>query len=377
MVRRRHQILVSISLFLALLLPGAPARLVYADGPSRPETVHAPTHVVIEVKDEGFNGQPDDFTIEVEEGQLVELTFVWSHVGWVEEEHIMVLEGYDLEWDQIDFHNREATQQFIADKPGTFDFKCDLDCEVHDILQRGHLKVRRSGAAPVAAAVPADSSATTTTSGSSTDGRGAPAASASSPQGSGAPVASVPSTESLSAPATPTPTQSTPPPAAPAASSLYRATTLSVSPSSWATSGEPVSLMAVLRDNKEAPVSKAELRFLMDAEFGGTKGKMELRSVKTDANGVAFFDYRPTIAAKSYVITVRFEGKGIYDESESAIELRGLGAPPPAYTMEPIGLEAVRKWAPLALAVVILGFWSLFGFVLYRAVGIAWVRARR
>ena len=83
--------------------------------------------------------------LEIEQGRLVELTFVFAHLDYVAEEHVMVLEGYKLEWDQIDFHNREATLQFIADQPGTFIFKCDVDCEVHDYMQRGHLKVTRGG----------------------------------------------------------------------------------------------------------------------------------------------------------------------------------------------------------------------------------------
>lgn len=262
-----------------------------------------PVKIRVEVKDAGFNGNPGDFTIEVDQGSLVELTFVWNHVGYVQEEHVMVLEGYRLEWPKIDFQSREATLSFVADKPGTFDFKCDSDCEVHDYLQRGHLKVGRGGGGAAAAAL-------------------TPAV-------------------------------------------------LTITPSKWATGGEAVSFMALLVAPTGAPIPKAEVRFFLDAEFLGTKGKMEIGTVKTDENGVAFFDYRPTLATPQQTITGRFEGMGTHGEAEQSVVILETGSPPSAYDQAPVGLEIFRQSAPLALALAVIAVWLILAYVFLQAIGIS------
>jgi hypothetical protein len=91
-----------------------------------------------------FNG-PWEPTISVDLGALLELTFVWAHEGYLDEEHIMVLEGYGLEWAKLDRTNREATLQLIADQPGEFTLKCDTECETHDYMQHAALRVGASG----------------------------------------------------------------------------------------------------------------------------------------------------------------------------------------------------------------------------------------
>ncbi|MBI4674090.1 MAG: hypothetical protein HY741_20795 [Chloroflexi bacterium] len=88
---------IALLIGLALALP--PLQFVRADGPP---LGHDKNHVVVEINDGGFNGQTGDFTIEVNQGDLVELTFTWAHQGYVNEEHVMVLEGYKLEWDKLD-----------------------------------------------------------------------------------------------------------------------------------------------------------------------------------------------------------------------------------------------------------------------------------
>ncbi|MBI2912061.1 MAG: hypothetical protein HYY05_07950 [Chloroflexi bacterium] len=303
---------------LALLLPLAPASVTQAADPVK---------LRVELNDGGFNGNPGDFTIEVEQGALVELTFVWAHRALLANEHIIVLEGYKLEWDKLNFQQREASVQFIADKPGTFTFKCDLDCDIHEHLQKGHLKVKRSGEGSAAALTP---------------------------------------------------------------------TTLALSPSAWETGGEPVLLTVALQDAQGAPVSKAEIRFFLDAEFAGIQGKMDLGTAKTGADGTASLKFRPTLAEAQQSITARFEGVGLYDESQQAIEIQVVKEPPPAYVMAPVGLERrlppgpqvlffsvapsnplapALAWgldhvAPLTLATVLLAIWSTFGFVLYQTLGI-------
>ncbi|GAB4331359.1 MAG: hypothetical protein Kow0010_16710 [Dehalococcoidia bacterium] len=116
--------------------------------------------VVLEVTDVGYRCTSGcdvvDFSrgdwapsVDVALGAMVELTFVWAHEAYPNEEHVMVLEGYGLESDQIDREHRETTLRFIADQPGAFKFKCDLHCELHDFMQRADVRVRRSGSGTV------------------------------------------------------------------------------------------------------------------------------------------------------------------------------------------------------------------------------------
>ncbi|MBI2165054.1 MAG: hypothetical protein HYU29_01460 [Chloroflexi bacterium] len=323
------------ALIAVLLIIAGPLHMARADSPPAPGTGHAPGHIKVEVTDLGFNGKTDGLVIEVEQGQMVELTFTWAHQSYPREEHIMVLQGYGLETDRLNSSNREATLKFIADKAGTFNFKCDVECDVHDYLQQGYLKVKRSGSAA------ADGSAKAT----------------------------------------------------------FTPTTLALSPSAWVTGGEAVTLTAVLRDPGGVSVPKAELSFYLEAEFGGSKGKMWFAKARTDANGVAFLEYRPILEAPKQTITARFDGMGIYAESEQAIEVQVIGVPPSAYDMEPTGLTgpslgvwlggtppqpalsawswAISNWGPLALATMVLAMWGVFGFILYQAFRISRVRPRR
>ena len=249
-----------------------------------------------------FTG-PWEYVVEVDQGTLLALTFVWGHQGYVQEEHIMILRGYKLEWDKLDSEHREATVELIADKPGTVRIECDLDCELHDFMSGGHLKVGRGGG-----------------------------------------------TGDVS----------------------YTPTSLTISPSTWATGGESVSLMTVLKDDKGSSVPKAEVRFFLDAEFIGLTERMEIGKGKTDANGVVFFEFQPTMAMREQVITARFDGGGVFDESEQSIEILETGVPPSGYEQEAAGLESIADRGPMALSIAIIAVWLVFAFVLYQALSIVW-----
>ncbi len=289
-----------------------------------------PVKLRIEVTDSGFNPN----TVEVPQGSMVELTFVWNQPGNPNDEHIMVVEGYKLESDKINQGHRETTLKFVADKPGDFVFRCDLDCDKHDLLQAGHLKVSASG------------------------GKGG--------------------------------------------SASLTATKISVSPSSWVTAGDPIILMATLKDDQGKPVSKAEVSFSIQAQFGPTTGQMDIGSAKTDVNGVAFLPYKPTLHALLQTITAQFDGMGVYAQSKQSIQIRLIGTPPSAYTVDPTGLPDAPAYASLAPATVapistplvaalswsmshwqetpivllVGGVWLAFAYVLFQAFGIAWVGKR-
>ncbi len=134
--RRLSFVFFALILSVALFNASAPPLAVYAQ--------EAPVKITVKVTDGSF----EPTVIEVEQGKLVELTFVWSHVAYLEEEHIMVIPGYKIETEKIDAEHRETTVKFIAAQSGTFFFQCDVECETHDVLQNGQIKVTPSSGAP-------------------------------------------------------------------------------------------------------------------------------------------------------------------------------------------------------------------------------------
>ncbi len=251
----------------------------------------------IEITDNGFNDQPD-FTLEVEQGQVVELTFVFAQKNALADNHVIAIRGLGLETNEINYYSREGTLKFVADKPGTFELGCELDCEVHGTLNKAHIKVK-GGAG-----------------GTSTR------------------------------------------------SAALVATKLAAYPSAWEVTRSPVKLTASLKDADGTPVSKATVRFLVETEFAGTKGEMEIGAAKTDANGTAATTYTPTFAGNQR-ITARFEGMGLYGESEQSLDVRVRSAAP-GYLVEPRGLEGVSDRVPLVIFALLLGIWSTFSYVLFQ-----------
>jgi hypothetical protein len=291
--------------FVASLSGGLGAAAVHAQ---------SPLNVTLATTDTGFDcrdgcdhvtfegaWQP---TISVDLGTLLQITFVWDHAGYINDEHIMVLEGYDLEWDKISATNREASLQLIADQPGEFTLKCDIECEVHDYMQHAALHVGETGGAAAAK----------------------------------------------------TPTE------------------LTLTPSEWVTTGDPVNLMVTLKGADEKPVPKAHVDLLVDGELGVYSGTMKIGRVETDDNGVAFLDYSPTLPSESATVRARFDGMGIYAGSEQDVVIQTVGQMPPAYRVPEVGLTTLRSVAPKAFGATILAVWLVLGFVAFQIIGI--LRAR-
>lgn len=108
---------------------GIATRSAYADDP--------PVQITVKATDTGF----DPNVITVEQGKTVQLTFVWANDGHPNDEHIITIPDYKLESDKISQSNKTSTVTFIATKTGTFFFKCEIECDTHDLLQQGQLKV--------------------------------------------------------------------------------------------------------------------------------------------------------------------------------------------------------------------------------------------
>ena len=140
-----HAMRFRLSTLFALLLVLASGLGALAD--SRPAFADdQPVKITVKLTDAGFVPA----TVEVQQGQAVELTFVWDSPAHPLDEHIMVIPDYKLESDKINSDHKETTVKFVATKSGTFNFKCDMECDVHDLLQHGELKVTAGGGAAAA-----------------------------------------------------------------------------------------------------------------------------------------------------------------------------------------------------------------------------------
>lgn len=126
---------------------------------------------------------------------------------------------------------------------------------------------------------------------------------------------------------------------------------------------------ANLTDAQGAPVPAASVTFLVKAELLGVPGDVPVAEGTTDIEGVATAEYTPTFNGEIEALA-RFAGVGFYKASEASTSV-DIATFQPAYTVPEKGLEALRRWAPVGLALVVLGVWAVFGFVGYQIYRIA------
>jgi hypothetical protein len=125
-------ILVSISIALAISATPSQALSISAAEPQR---------FLIVVSRHGFNGTADALSITVQQGDLVNITFLYgdNDLG-VDNPHAIMIYGYGIRTVNIDRSNSKATVQFVADSSGTFSFYCYIPCLGMENLL-GHLIV--------------------------------------------------------------------------------------------------------------------------------------------------------------------------------------------------------------------------------------------
>lgn len=101
----------------------------------------------IEVSRNGFNGKGGEFRIEVEEGQEVEITFVYGDDDFPQNNpHIIEFPDLGVKTGTIDRDNLEETVRFTAGETGEVRFLCTLtDCVGHANLVRGMMHIEEEG----------------------------------------------------------------------------------------------------------------------------------------------------------------------------------------------------------------------------------------
>jgi plastocyanin len=268
-----------------------------------------PVKFTIKITDAGF--QPD--TIDVPMNATVELTFVWDSQNHPDDQHIISVPGYKLESEKIDHINKQTVLSFVATKSGTFTFKCDFECDTHDILQHGTINVTAGGAG---------------TTGSSGGG------------------------------------------------SQLQVPKLVIDPvTGIVIKGNSVSIAAALQDKDGKPIAKAEVLFYANRTFLGRTGEVPIAVGKTDATGLAYATYHPTNSDGGKIIA-RFEGGGLYDKAEQTVTLAASDQfQPIPQSASDDNLHGIKKVAPYVLVIVIGLVWAAFAFMLFQAWSISRVRS--
>ncbi len=101
----------------------------------------------VEVSRNGFNGEAQDFHIEVEEGQEVEITFIYGDGDFSQNNpHVIIIPDYGIETSLIDENNPEVTVRFTATGHGEIAFMCsNVQCVGHANLLGGKIVIDESG----------------------------------------------------------------------------------------------------------------------------------------------------------------------------------------------------------------------------------------
>ncbi len=101
----------------------------------------------VEVSVNGFNNIPGEFRLEVEEGQEVEITFVYGDYALpFNNPHLIEIHDLGIPPFTLDRENPEVTVSFTAPKVGEvtlFPFMCEkTDCAGHNNLQGGIIVIQ-------------------------------------------------------------------------------------------------------------------------------------------------------------------------------------------------------------------------------------------
>jgi hypothetical protein len=134
-----------------------------------------------------------------------------------------------------------------------------------------------------------------------------------------------------------------------------------------------VSLTAWLHESGGSPIENATIRFAVEKELAGFSGFADIGSATTDKDGKASITYRPAQPGLAKG-KAQFAGIGRYAESAAEFEVSSESAH--GFEFEPIGLDAVRQWAPIVLLLVVAGVWLTIGYVVFNIYGVYRARPR-
>ncbi len=112
-------------------------------GAPSPQENHEKASFRVEASRFGFNKTSGEFRLEVEEGQEVEITFVYGDGDFPQNNpHIIAIPEYGIDTGVLDENNPEVTVSFTASETGEVSFMCtQTTCVGHTNLLGGILVI--------------------------------------------------------------------------------------------------------------------------------------------------------------------------------------------------------------------------------------------
>ena len=136
--------------FLVFLVLAGLLTVVSACGQPQPPDKSPPQEkgsFRVEVSRRGFNNTPGEFRLEVEQGQEVEITFVYADLDFSQNNpHVIAIPAFGITTRILDENNPEDTVRFTASTTGEIVFKCiETACVGHTNLKGGIIVIQPRG----------------------------------------------------------------------------------------------------------------------------------------------------------------------------------------------------------------------------------------
>ncbi|MHB1345959.1 MAG: hypothetical protein ACYCXK_00565 [Candidatus Humimicrobiaceae bacterium] len=152
-------------------------------------------------------------------------------------------------------------------------------------------------------------------------------------------------------------------PAAAGSQPLKTAATLIMDAPDQAETGQLLTLAALVKDDLDKPVSDIQVKFFIESDFF-VKGMMEIGETVTNEQGLAKIDYIPSQAGVIKVVA-RYESGSGSEPVETKREVNITGSSQSFYNTL-IGIQFPNSFLiwMIALAVIVIGIWGTFLYVL-------------
>ena len=152
-------------------------------------------------------------------------------------------------------------------------------------------------------------------------------------------------------------------PAAAGSQPVKTAATLTMNTPDQAETGQPLILAALVKDDLDKPVSDIQVKFFIESDFF-VKGMMEIGETVTNEQGLAKIDYIPSQAGVIQVVA-RYESGSGSEPVETKREVNITGSNKSFYNTL-IGIQFPNSFLiwMIALAVIVIGIWGTFLYVL-------------
>ena len=139
--------------------------------------------------------------------------------------------------------------------------------------------------------------------------------------------------------------------------------TLTMDTPDQAETGQPLTLVALIKDDLDKPVADAQVKFFLESDFF-VKSMMEIGETVTNEQGLAKIDYIPNQAGVIRVVA-RYEAGSGSEPVETKREVNITGSTKSFYHTL-IGIQFPNSFLiwTIALTVIVIGIWGTFLYVL-------------